>query len=295
MTSDPREPAIQAPTPVPSLSDEFYIGYAPPMPPHIARFAKRAVVTIAAGVPLAASLIAIGHIRLDGGTFDYGRPRTIAGVIATRPYPAIRLEPSSTSRAGAGGGRWALLVAPGKHGAGAMATPFDGQRVTLDATRIQRGDAVMFEIAPGSIAANPASRTSSTTVASEAAAISTSPREGASVTLRGEIVDSKCFLGVMVPGEGKTHKDCASLCLRGGIPPAFIVRDREGRSALLLLVSESGGSLAGHAAASRLAGEPIEVTGVIEEEITPAAARTRGWRMLRTNPSTWRPLVTPAR
>ena len=41
---------------------------------------------------------------------------------------------------------------------------------------------------------------------------------------------------------------------------------------------ESGGSLAGHAEASRLAGEPIEVTGVIEDEIMPSAARQRGWR-----------------
>jgi hypothetical protein len=32
------------------------------------------------------------------------------------------------------------------------------------------------------------------------------------VELTGEIVDSKCFLGVMVPGSGKTHKECASLC-----------------------------------------------------------------------------------
>lgn len=288
MTSNPRKPAaIEAPAPVPPAFDELYIGYAPPMPPHIARFVKHAVLTIAAGVPLAAALIAIGHVRLDGGTFEFGRPRTIAGVITSRPYPSIRLEPSSTAE-GAGGGRWALLVAPGKHGAGTLATPFDGQRVTLDATRIQRGDAMMFEVTPGSIAANPDSRTSSAAVEPETAA------SGTPITLRGEIVDSKCFLGVMVPGEGKTHKDCASLCLRGGIPPAFVVRDREGRSALLLLVSESGGSLAGHAAASRLAGEPIEVTGVIEEEFTPSEA-PGGWRMLRTNPSTWRPLGTPAR
>jgi hypothetical protein len=300
MTSDPREPA-----PVPPTFDEFYIGYAPPMPPHIARFVKRAALTIAAGVPLAAALVAIGHIRVDGGVFDYGRPRTIAGVIATRPYPAIRLEPSSTSEEGdVGGDRWALLVAPGKHGAGALAAPFDGQRVTLDATRIQRGGAVMFEVAPGTIAATPKA---STEDRSEAAVASASPHAGAPVTLRGEIVDSKCFLGVMVPGEGKTHKDCASLCLRGGIPPAFIVRDREGRSALMLLVSESGGSLAGHAAASRLAGEPIELTGVIEEEIvedasveseiTPSAVRERrrDWRVLRTNPSTWRPLSAQSR
>jgi hypothetical protein len=332
MTTNPREPvSLEAPAPVPPSFDEFYIGYAPPMPPHIARYVKRAVLTIAAGVPLAASLIALGHVRLDGGTFDYGRPLTIAGVIAAHPYPSIRFDPPftrSTSGGEAAGSRWALLVAPGKHGAGALATPFDGQRVTLDATRIQRGNAVMFEVAPGTIAADPAASAADTSspgtslggtlsagkslagtslastsstgnvVAPEAAAAGTSSREGTPVTLRGEIVDSKCFLGVMVPGDGKTHKDCASLCLRGGIPPALVVRDREGRSALLLLVSESGGSLAGHPAASRFAGEPIELTGVIEDElITPSEARDRerGWRLLRTNPSTWRPLAPPAR
>jgi hypothetical protein len=304
MNSNPHKPtAIEAPAPpVPPAFDEFYIGYAPPMPPHIARFVKRAVLTVVAGVPLVASLIAIGHVRLDGGTFDFGRPRTIAGVITAHPYPSIRFEPPSAPGRQAPGGRWALLVAPGKHGAGALAAPFDGQRVTLDATRIQRGAEVMFEAAPGTIAADPAAGTPSVETSSagnvaapDAATARTRQREGNPVTLRGEIVDSKCFLGVMVPGEGKTHKDCASLCLRGGIPPAFVVRDREGRTALLLLVSESGGSLAGHAAASRLAGEPIEVTGVIEDEVTPSAARARGWRMLRTNPSTWRPLSTPAR
>jgi hypothetical protein len=268
-------------SPGPSPSDELYIGYAPPMPPRIARFVKRVVLTIAGGVPLAASLIAIGHVPLDGGAFDYGRPRTIAGVITARPYPAIHVDGPEAGRT-----PWALLVAPGKHGAERIAAPFEGQRVTLQATRIQRGGAVMFEVMPGAIAVSPTVKTPS--------AIE-SPREGAPVTLRGEIVDSKCFLGVMVPGEGKTHKDCASLCLRGGIPPAFVVRDREGRTALMLLVSESGGSLAGHEAAVRLAGEPIELTGVIEEAITPSAARARGWRMLRTNPSSWRPLGTPAR
>jgi hypothetical protein len=290
MTSDSREP-----TPVRPTFDELYIGYAPPMPPHIARFVKRVVLAIAAGAPLAASLIAIGHVRLDGGTFEYGRSRTIAGVITAHPYPAIRLERPVMPGEDTGSSQWALLVAPGKHGAGTLATPFDGRRVTLDGTRIQRGGAVMFEVAPGTIAASPDSRSLSA-AAEPAAAEPAAAANGAPVTLRGEIVDSKCFLGVMVPGEGKTHKDCASLCLRGGIPPAFVVRDREGRTALLLLVSESGGSLAGHAAASRLAGEPIELTGVIEDETTPSAARERGWRTLRTNPSTWRALPrTPAR
>jgi hypothetical protein len=42
------------------------------------------------------------------------------------------------------------------------------------------------------------------------------------LTLTGEIVDSKCYLGVMNPGNGKVHRDCASRCLSGGIPPLFI-------------------------------------------------------------------------
>ena len=43
-------------------------------------------------------------------------------------------------------------------------------------------------------------------------------------TLRGEIVDSKCYLGAMKPGDQKTHKACATLCIRGGIPPVLVER-----------------------------------------------------------------------
>ena len=76
------------------------------------------------------------------------------------------------------------------------------------------------------------------------------------VTITGEIVDSKCFLGVMVPGSGKTHKECASLCLRGGIPPAVYVRDEAGRSALLLLTGKEGEPVGSQAL--QVAGEAIK-------------------------------------
>jgi hypothetical protein len=44
-------------------------------------------------------------------------------------------------------------------------------------------------------------------------------------TLTGEIVDSKCYLGVMNPGRTKVHRDCAARCISGGIPPAFVTTD----------------------------------------------------------------------
>ena len=98
------------------------------------------------------------------------------------------------------------------------------------------------------------------------------------VELKGEIVDSKCFLGVMVPGSGKTHKECASLCLRGGIPPALSVQDRAGHSSLLLLVGPTGDPIG--ARALQVAGEAISLTGSIQ--------RRGGWLVLQTDPTYWR-------
>ena len=42
------------------------------------------------------------------------------------------------------------------------------------------------------------------------------------ISVKGEIVDSKCYLGVMNPGKGKVHRDCASRCISGGVPPIFV-------------------------------------------------------------------------
>ena len=79
------------------------------------------------------------------------------------------------------------------------------------------------------------------------------------VTLRGEIVDSKCYLGVMNPGNGKVHRDCAVRCISGGAPPAFVARDAEGDSRVLLLVGSDGRQL--NREVLSFVAEPIEVTG----------------------------------
>ena len=53
-------------------------------------------------------------------------------------------------------------------------------------------------------------------------------------------MDSKCFFGVMNPGEGTVHRDCARVCLRGGIPPMLLVRGAAAEEALMLLVDATG-------------------------------------------------------
>jgi len=251
--------------------NEFFIGYEPPMPPRLARFITR--VAVAGGISAVAigGVTAIGHVPLAGGTFAFGQPRALSGILRERPYPAFRVDGAGTNTP------WALLVAPGKHGADALVRGHDGHRVNLEGTAIERDGHTMFELTPGSL---------ETVVGYSTQTDSDSKVEAVKigdVTLQGEIVDSKCFLGVMVPGAGNTHKDCASLCLRGGIPPAFFVQDRSGRSALLLLEDGSGQAIGGRAIA--LAGEPVEITGT--------TWRQQGWLRLRSDPATWRPLAEP--
>jgi hypothetical protein len=255
---------------IPEDADEFFIGYAPPMPSRLARFVTRMVIGLACGVLAWAVTVAAGHVSLEGGAFEFGHPQRFGGTVVERPYPALLpdgVEPNTP---------WLLLVAPGKHGADALVSGLDRRHVTLTGTRILRGTHTMIEVEPGSLVVGGGSQSDLTSSAIRAESLGDRP-----VNVRGEVVDSKCFLGVMVPGSGKTHKDCASLCLRGGIPPALYVRDHSGESSVLLLTGTSGEPIGAHALQG--VGEAIDMTGTLH--------RHGGWLVLRTDPVTWRPVA----
>ncbi|MGE3843181.1 MAG: hypothetical protein AB7I50_16540 [Vicinamibacterales bacterium] len=245
---------------VPENEREFFIGYDPPLPPRLGRFVARVVWVIGAGALMWSAVAASGHVPLEGGLFEYGHPDSFEGVIHEKPYPTLAVS----------GQERLLLVLPGKHGADAYVHGLEGRKVTLRGTRIMRNGHIMVEVEPGTLTADVAIDVPVGHLLEEGV-VSTSIR------LSGEIVDSKCFLGVMVPGSGKTHKECAALCLRGGIPPALYVRDRENRTALLLLTGPSGEALGQRAAP--IVGEPIAMTGRLE--------RQGNWFVLKTDPATW--------
>src|SRR5947207_1819862 len=79
-------------------------------------------------------------------------------------------------------------------------------------------------------------------------------------TLVGEIVDSKCFLGVMNPGQLTPHRACAIRCISGGVPPVLVVRQKNGPAIYLLLVASDGKPVLD------IVAEPVEITGEVERE-----------------------------
>ncbi|MES1218019.1 MAG: hypothetical protein ABUT20_21105, partial [Bacteroidota bacterium] len=76
-----------------------------------------------------------------------------------------------------------------------------------------------------------------------------------------EIVDPKCFFGVMKPGQGKPHKDCAIRCILGGIPPVLKVADEKGNQNYYLVVGPSGERI--NEAVKDFVAEPVTITAKV--------------------------------
>jgi hypothetical protein len=228
-------------------ADELYIGYLPEAPPSHARFVRRVVVALVAFASALAIVLAALQSPFDAGSFDFARESAAIGVVRVDPAPMLVPD----APAGAPSPKPALLVEPFKHGARAEASEHDGRRVELRAHPIASPDGEMLELVPGSI------------VAQESGIVPPSaPERLGRFRLRGELVDSKCYLGVMKPGRGKPHRGCAARCLSGGIPPLLLVEDEAG-GRLAILVAARDGSPLPMALLERV-GEAIELEGEVE-------------------------------
>ncbi|MBL0182539.1 MAG: hypothetical protein IPP96_09655 [Chitinophagaceae bacterium] len=75
--------------------------------------------------------------------------------------------------------------------------------------------------------------------------------------IKGEIIDPKCYFGVMKPGEGKVHRDCAIRCILGGIPPVLKVMNEKGEMNYYLVVGANGERM--NEAVRDFVAEPVEI------------------------------------
>lgn len=228
------------------VSEEFYVGYLP-VPPGQRRFLLWLVPSAAALVSLVVALWAYSLRDPGDGRWDDANTTTISGLVLARPYPMI------VSADDSGQQQVTLLVQSGKHGASARVATLDRTRCVVRGTLLGREGPRMLEILDDDQALAPAPDPANTDI------LESGTTEH--VTLRGEIVDSKCFLGAMKPGNGKTHKACATLCVHGGIPPALAVKREDGAVDFYLLSSPDGGPVG--AWVEPLIADPVELSGVL--------------------------------
>lgn len=231
--------------------DELYIGYLPQAPPGIARHTRRTVLLLLVLGTVLALLLVWAQTPFAPSVFEYGVVHSFEGILREHPYPTLEVAADSAEAGRPAGRRY--LVAPFKHGADDAVLGLDGRRVRLEGSLIYVDDQTMIEIVPESIEALPA-----------AAVAATKGRSHGTWTLQGEIVDSKCHLGVMKPGELKPHRACAVRCISGGVPPLLLVRGDQGPAARLLLVDSHGRAVNGRVL--DMVAEPVEIQGEVVEQ-----------------------------
>lgn len=240
--------------------DDFYVGYLS-APPGVVRFVTAAAVVLLVATAAFSALLSRAQQGPGDGVWDSGVAREFVGRVDASPYPLIRVVDPADGRV-----RTLLLVEIGKFGGGRRAAPLDGRIARISGWRIERDGRAMIEMEPAS--PESALRAADGVPAADVERLGAARSEMLGVvTLQGEIVDSKCYLGAMKPGEGKTHKQCATLCIAGGIPPMFVTVDRSGRRSYYVLTDADGRGLAGEVLRRRvlpLVADAVEVSGMIE-------------------------------
>ena len=232
---------------MPDRSDPFYVGYLP-LPSALRPFVKVLIAIGVLGAVAMAGVLATGQKDPGPGQWDVSTTYSIEGHLSVNPYPLVFVEDPDSPF----GTRAVILVGGMKFGADERAAPLAGSRVRAKGQFISREGRGLFELSVDDDALVAISDQSTPPAVESLGEHS----------LAGEITDSKCFLGVMKPGSGKTHRACAVRCISGGIPPIFVTRDESGEATIYLLTDSSGGAV--NEAVLPYVAEPLDLTGRLE-------------------------------
>src|SRR5947209_5586968 len=202
------------------MDDEFYIGWEKKAPRGIGKKAHKAAIAILSLALVVPIVLAISQHLIGASVFEWGTLKSVFGVLQTKPYPHL-LVPRPGNIDGQPPFSTYYLVTSWKFGLNPTAiAPMNGKSVTIKGTLIYRENQTMIETKPEWILLSEKE---------PRRALSDAPYQNlGKQTLVGEIVDSKCFLGVMNPGQLTPHRACAIRCISGGCPPILLARQKDG-------------------------------------------------------------------
>jgi len=238
-------------------NNEFYIGWMDAAPKVFAAFVKKYVFFLMPVVIILGILLAISQKKFGTGNFEFGTITEVKGVYFNMPVPNIKV-PDGKDIWGNTSYITIPLVGYGKHGADGIIkdvekdknTVLDGKQVSLKGTLLYNDGKIIMQVdgsdKPVSIIAE-----------NNPPAINIAAKELGNITVAGEIIDPKCYFGVMKPGEGKVHKDCAIRCILGGISPMVHVVNNKGASNYYLIVGPNGEKM--NTAVQDYVAEPVEI------------------------------------
>lgn len=234
--------------------DEFYIGYISEAPDRISKIVRTAIFSLVA-VGIAIGLVLVFNQRKFSTTnFEYGSNTTLEGYIFSEPL-AHMLVPIGKDIHNKALYQTILLVGEGKAGAGSVVKvgkerggkKMEGMKVSLTGFLLYGNGKALLQVSTS----NMHIKFSKEQLSAPSQVVSLQD-----TIVTGEIVDPKCYFGVMKPGEGKAHRSCAIRCIAGGIPPVF-----NANSDYFLLMNEKNEVL--HSEVINIVGDKLTLTGKV--------------------------------
>lgn len=238
-------------------TNEFYIGWQDKAPGPYASHIKKCLFFLGLVVACLGMALALTQKKFSTANFEFGKLTEVRGIYFKDPVPILKAINGKDIR-----GNISYISIPlvgfGKFGAdGVMAeleeregTSLDRREIVLKGTLLYNDGKLLMQVdcndKPLIKAGPPASNS-----------LLPSQTSLGMMTIKGEIVDPKCYFGVMKPGQGKPHKDCAIRCISGGIPPVLRTVSGNGAVTYYLIVGESGEKM--NAAVKDFVAEPVSL------------------------------------
>jgi hypothetical protein len=221
------------------MNDEFYIGWMQAAPKSFVTHARKFLLGIGMLVIVLGVILALQQRKFSTAVFEYGMLTEVTGIYQNYPVPSIKVF-SKTDANGKKDFITMPLVGYGKFGAQGIISELEQQKgftfhqhqLTLKGALIYSDGKTLLQI----------DKHDEPLVAVQAntSSLNAEIKQLGTIDLIGEVLDPKCYFGVMKPGRGKPHKDCAVRCIAGGISPVFYVRQQNAGPLYYLLLDENG-------------------------------------------------------
>jgi hypothetical protein len=238
-------------------NSEFYIGWMAKVPKSFAKHVKKVLLILFPVALVVGYLLSTSQKKFSTANFEFGKTTELKGVYYNSPVPMLKVFDKNNLSI------TLPLVGYGKHGAETAIMELEkekgvllnGKELTLKGTLIYGDGKTLLQIDKND---NPI-----VNIGAESSVLLEQQDLGMQ-TISGEIIDPKCYFGVMKPGEGKVHRDCAIRCILGGIPPVLRVRNEKGESNYYLIVGPNGDKM--NEAVQDFVAEPVSIeTRVVKQ------------------------------
>ena len=249
--------------------NDFYIGWKDDMSEDNSKFLKKVLALLFLFIPMLIFTVVFFQKPFNNHQFEFGKTTAIIGTYYDNPVPMLIADKGVLADSLS---HDIILVGYGKFGAKGIISNIEqvhgklnGKKIKLSGTLIYGDGKTLMELTKKEASLNE--------VLNAPMVSPTDIQFTTDVFLSGEIVDPKCYFGVMKPGEGKVHKSCAIRCISGGIPPILKTRSTQNQNQYYILLDESGNAV--NEFVLPFVGEQITISG--------RASQFSNWDVLYVN------------